>query len=164
MVEPLETNTNAPEFTLRDGEGREVNLSDFRGRNVVLAFYPADWSPGCTTELSLMQETLDRIHGYNAEIIAVSCDGPYSHRAWAEQLHLNFPVLSDFWPHGATAREYGVFRENDGMAHRTLFFIDQEGVIRQRWVAPENNPAPGLNVIFSALDEMKGSRQGASHD
>lgn len=135
------SNQPASDFTLLDGNEQPVKLSDYRGKNLVLAFYPADWSPVCTNELSLMQETLDEIRSYNAEIAAVSVDNVYSHRAWAEKLHLTYPLLSDFWPHGAIAREYGVFREKEGISDRAMFFIDDAGTIRERWVA-EDPPSP----------------------
>lgn len=155
-----ETNTPAIDFSLPDGNARQVKLSDYRGKNVVLAFYPADWSPVCTSELALIQETLGDIRGYNAEVLGVSVDGVYSHRAWAEKQHLEFPLLSDFWPHGAVARQYGVFRENDGIANRALFFIDAEGVLRGTWVAEDPAIAPGLNIVFDALERIQGGRDG----
>ncbi|HZR47222.1 MAG TPA: peroxiredoxin [Candidatus Manganitrophaceae bacterium] len=157
------SNQPAGDFTLLGGDERPVKLSDYRGKNVVLAFYPADWSPVCTSELSLIQETLDEIRDYNAEILAVSVDNVYSHRAWAEKLHLTYPLLSDFWPHGAVAREYGVFREKDGISNRAIFFIDDAGTIRERWVAEDPTIAPGLNIIFDALEKIQGTRQKEVH-
>ena len=144
-------NTQAPDFELPDGEFNPVRLSDYRGKNVVLAFYPADWSPVCTGELSLMQEMLDEIRSYNAEILAVSVDNPHCHRAWCERQHLSFPLLADFWPHGGVARQYGVFREHEGISERALFFIDANGLVRDMWVAPQIETPPGLNLIFDAL-------------
>jgi peroxiredoxin len=152
----------ARDFTLPDGDGKPVELRDYRGKNVVLAFYPADWSPVCTSELALIQETLDEIREYNAEVIGVSVDGRWSHRAWAEHQHLTFPLLSDFWPHGEVARQYGVFRESDGISERALFFIDASGTIRDTWVAENPGIAPGLNIIFDALERIQaGEREEA---
>jgi peroxiredoxin len=151
----LQPNSQAPDFTLPDVNGRPVSLGSFRGRNVVLAFYPADWSPVCTSELALFQETLDEIHSRNAEMLAISVDSRYSHRAWADYMHLKFPLLSDFWPHGATAKQYGIFRENDGTTERALFFVDAAGLIRHIWIAENPGIAPGLNIIFEALEQMQ---------
>ena len=151
------TNKPAPDFTLPNGEGRPMKLSDYRGKNVVVSFYPADWSPVCTSELSLIQETLDDIRGYNAEVVGISVDNIYSHRAWAEKQRLSFPLLSDFWPHGAVARQYGVFRESDGICERALFFIDASGLVRDGWIAQDPAIAPGLNIIFDALERIEGT-------
>src|SRR5262245_25756445 len=147
-------NGKALDFTLPDSDARPVKLSHYRGKNVVLAFYPADWSPVCTSELALFQETLDQIHDQNAEIIGVSVDSPYSHRAWSDQQKLTFPLLSDFWPHGSVSREYGVFREQDGVSDRALIFIDDAGNVRSTWVAEDPDIAPGLDILFDRLSEM----------
>lgn len=151
-------NKPAVDFTLPNGEAQPVKLSGYRGKNVVLSFYPADWSPVCTSELSLIQEVLDDIRGYNAEVLGVSVDNTYSHRAWAERQHLTFPLLSDFWPHGEVARKYEVFREKDGISERALFFIDETGMLRERWVSEDPAIAPGLNIIFDALERIQGAR------
>src|SRR5690242_21808544 len=118
MEPSVQANAPAPDFSLPDGENRPVRLSDYRGKHVVLAFYPNDWSPVCSSELALFQEVIDDIHGYDAEVLAVSVDSRWSHKAWAAAKHITFPLLSDFWPHGAVAREYGVFREHDGFTDR----------------------------------------------
>ena len=159
-----EPGTQAPDFSLIGGSGQPVKLSDIRGRNVVLAFYPADWSPVCTSELALIQETLGEIRDYNAEVLGVSTDNHWSHGAWAKHLHISFPLLADFWPHGQVARQYGVFRESDGISNRALFFIDAQGVICDSWVAENPAVAPGLNVIFDALERIHGARgKGTPH-
>jgi len=158
MAKGLSPGTQAADFTLLNGKGQPVKLIDYRGKNVVLAFYPADWSPVCTSELALIQETLGEIRDYNAEVLGVSVDGHWSHGAWAERLHVTFPLLADFWPHGQVARQYGVFRDSDGMSERALFFIDAAGVIRDTWVAENLGVAPGLNVIFDALERIQGAR------
>jgi peroxiredoxin len=164
MASTLHVNMPAIDFTLPNADAKPVKLSDYRGKNVVLAFYPADWSPVCTSEMSLIQETLDAIHSYNAEVVGVSIDHVYSHRAWAERQHLTFPLLSDFWPHGEVARQYGVFRENDGISERALFFIDEFGTIRDSWVSEDPAIAPGLNIIFDALEQIRGaSRKETRH-
>ncbi len=159
MASEEKINIPAIDFTLPNGEGKPVKLSDYLGKNVVLSFYPADWSPVCTSELSLIQETLDGIRDYNAEVLAVSVDNIYSHRAWAKQQHLTFQLLSDFWPHGEVATLYGVFRESDGICDRALIFIDASGMVRDRWVSKDPSIAPGLNIIFDALERIEGPRR-----
>jgi peroxiredoxin len=145
----------AADFTLPDASTKPVSLRDYRGKNVVLAFYPADWTPVCTHELALFEETLDDIHAKNAEIVAVSTDTAFSHRAWADQQRLTFPLLSDFWPHGQVCRAYGVFNETNGISERALFFIDAEGNLRDSWVAENPDIAPGLDLVFDTLDRMQ---------
>jgi peroxiredoxin len=156
MTDIPQPNTPAIDFTLPNGDAQPVKLSDYRGKKVVLAFYPADWSPVCTSELVLIQETLEDIHSYNAEVLGVSVDSRWSHRAWAEQQHITFPLLSDFWPHGAVAQQYGVFRNDVGLSGRALFFIDESGTLHGNWVAEDPNIAPGLNIIFNALEQIQG--------
>src|SRR5216117_788622 len=147
MAKGLSPGTQAADFTLLNGKGQPVKLIDYRGKNVVLAFYPADWSPVCTSELALIQETIEEIRGYNAEVLAISVDNHWSHRAWADRQHLTFPLLSDFWPHGEVSQRYGVFLEKSGISNRALFFIDGSGVIRGVWVAENPAIAPGMNLI-----------------
>jgi peroxiredoxin len=159
MAHPLQPGTAGPDFTLLDGQGKPVRLSGYRGKNVVLAFYPADWTPVCSSELALFQETLSEIRGYNAELLALSCDSHHSHRAWAERTNLTMPLLSDFWPHGQTAREYGVFRDREGTSDRALFILDHVGVVHEVWVAEDPDVAPGLNVVFDALARLHGGRR-----
>ena len=160
MSEMLAPNTPAPDFSLPDADGNSVALSDYRGRNVVLAFYPHDWSNVCSSQLSLYQELLDNIHEYNAEVLAVSVDSQDSHRAWRDQMHITFPLLSDFWPHGAVAQQYGAFREQNGFAERALFFVDAEGMIRDTWIGEHPGIAPGLDIVFNALKRL----QAESHE
>jgi peroxiredoxin (alkyl hydroperoxide reductase subunit C) len=135
-------------------DGRLVRLRDFRGKNVVLVFYPADYSPACTGELALFQETLEDIRSHGAEVLAISTDSTFAHRAWAEQQHLGFPLLSDFWPHGGVARRYGVFLERSGTSNHALFVIDGRGVIRETWVAEDPAIAPGVGIVLAALQEI----------
>ena len=163
MADVPQSNTAAADWALPNGDAQSVKLSDYRGKNVVLAFYPADWSPVCTSELALIQETLDDIRSYNAEVLGISCDGPYSHRAWAEHQHITFPLLSDFWPHGQISQQYGVFRESDGTSERALFFVDEAGMIRSVWVAEDPAIAPGLNIIFKTLEEIQRAPQEEAH-
>lgn len=159
MAEMLQPNAPAPDFTLPDTDGKPVSLSDFRGKHVVLAFYPADWSSVCTSQLSLYQETLDDIRGRSAEVIGISVDGRWSHKAWAEQHRITFPLLSDQWPHGAVAERYGVLRPKEGVSERALFFIDKDGIIRETWVGEHPGISPSLNIVFDALSSLEQARR-----
>ena len=100
----------------------------------------------------------DEIRGFNAEVVAISVDNVWSHKAWAEHQHINFPLLADFWPHGDVAKKYGVFLDKDGISNRALFFIDGSGKIRNSWVAENPTVAPGINIIFDALQEIQGGK------
>lgn len=150
--EGLPVGMPAPEFTLLDPNGRSVSLSDFLGRNVVLVFYPLDWSPACSDQLSLYQSELEEFQKYNAEVIAISVDSIYSHGAWAAVRGLTFPLLADFHPRGEVARRYGVMRDSDGFSERALYVIDAGGVIRYRHVSPELAWIPD---IYELLDQLK---------
>ncbi len=163
MAKVLQVNQQAVDFNLPDGDQKPVRLQDYRGKNVVLAFYPADWSPVCTSELALFQETLDDIHSYNAEILGISVDGTYSHKAWAKNQRLTFPLLSDFWPHGDVSQQYGVFNSKNGKSERALFFIDGAGILRAMWVAENPEIAPGINIVFDALEHIQGEKQETEH-
>ncbi len=123
----------APDFTLRDQFGQDVTLSSFRGRKAVtLFFYPAAYSGVCTGELAAIRDRLDEFLTFDTELLAVSCDPIYSLRAFSDSDGLNFPLLSDFWPHGAVSAAYGVLDERRGMPHRSSFVLDHDGVVR--WI------------------------------
>ena len=127
----LETGRPAPDFTLRDQHGQHVSLSSFRGRKaVVVMFYPYAFSSVCTGELSAVRDRLPTFESDTVQVLAVSCDPMFALRAFAEQDGLTFPLLSDFWPHGATARAYGAFDEERGCSDRSTFIVDREGVLR----------------------------------
>ncbi len=143
----------APDFTLPSGPDRVFHLADLRGRPVVLAFYPADWSPVCSDQLSLYQTILYEFDAYDAALAAVSVDGVWCHRAFVDARGLTFPLLSDFEPKGAVSRMYDAYRSQDGFSERALFVLDPEGRIEWREVVPpEQNP--GADVILRVLDEM----------
>ena len=147
----------APEFTLLSANAQPVKLADYRGTRLVLAFYPADWSRVCSNELTLIQEMLEAVRERGAEIMGLSVDSHFSHRAFAEDRHLTFPLLSDAWPHGAVARAYGVFRERDGISERALYFIDDNGLVSSSWISPDPAIAPGINLVFKGLEKMRGA-------
>jgi len=149
----LEPGARAPEFTLKSTPDQAVSLSDFRGQPVILAFYPADWSPVCGDQMALYNEILPEFRQHQAELLGISVDGAWSHSAFAIARKLHFPLLADFEPKGAVARAYGVYRESDGFSERALFVIDANGVIRWSYVSPVGvNPgAEGILVALEAL-------------
>ena len=127
----LEVGTQAPDFTLKDANREEVTLSAFRGeKNVLLVFYPFAFSGICTGELCQVRDELAEYQNDEVQVIGVSVDTPFSLKAWAEKEGYTFPLLSDFWPHGATAQAYDVFNDKAGMALRGTYLIDKQGVIR----------------------------------
>lgn len=154
--EGLAPGTKAPDFSLKDAHGRKISLSDFRGKNVVLVFYPLDWSPACSDQLSLYQSELDEFRKHNAQVLAISVDSIYSHGAWAAVRGIQFPLLADFHPKGEVARQYKIFRETDGFSERALYVIDGEGKIRFRTIAPELHKIPDIYTLFDQLKQLQG--------
>lgn len=161
--EPLPPGTGAPDFTLLDANGQQVSLRDYRGRPVVLVFYPLDWSPTCSDQLSLYQAEHDEFARYNAQILGVSVDSIYSHGAWAAVRGLTFPLLADFEPKGEVARRYRVWRQRDGFSERALYVIDGEGIIRYGYVSPVLDHVPDIYELYRVLDEI-GSPSEATAD
>ena len=153
----LSAGTLAPEFTLRCTPDQSVSLSELRGRPVVLAFYPADWSPVCGDQMALYNEMLDEFHEFQADLLGISVDGAWCHAAFAKQNKLHFPLLADFEPKGAVARAYGVYDKKDGMCERALFVINPAGTIHWSYVSPIGIN-PGANGILSALEDLKVKR------
>ena len=143
----------APDFTLHSTPDQTVSLSDFRGSPVILAFYPADWSPVCGDQMSLYNEILPEFRRLNAQLLGISVDGVWCHAAFANDRKLHFPVLADFEPKGAVARTYGVYRQQDGITERALFVIDGKGVIAWSYVSPLG-VNPGAEGILAALEEL----------
>lgn len=147
----LQAGEPAPDFSLPDQDGNPVTLGDFAGRNLVLTFYPLDFSPGCTNQLSLYQEVLDEIGARGATLVGVSVDSAYCHRAFREHLNLTMPLLADFHPKGAMSRQYGVYNEDLGIANRSLVVVDEGRVVRWSHAAAPRE-IPGANLIFDALE------------
>ena len=145
--------TPAPDFALKSTPDQTVKLSEFRGRPVVLAFYPADWSPVCTDQLSLYAEVMPEFKKHNAELLAISVDNIWSHLAFSKDRKLNFPVLADFEPKGTVARKYGAYKEKIGESARALFVIDDKGVIRWSHLSPDG-VNPGADGILLALENL----------
>jgi peroxiredoxin len=153
-LKPLPPGTSAPDFTLHSTPDQTVSLHDCRGKPVILAFYPADWSPVCGDQLSLYQELLPEFQRYGAELLGISVDGIWSHLAFAKDRHLRFSLLSDFEPKGQVARRYGVYQEDAGECGRALFVIDEGGVITWSFLSP-TGVNPGADGILRALDALQ---------
>jgi peroxiredoxin len=149
----LVAGVRAPDFMLQSTPGQFVSLRDFRGSPVILAFYPADWSPVCGDQMTLYNEVLSEFHRYKAVLVGVSVDGIWCHAAFAKERDLHFPLLSDFEPKGAVARLYGVYRVADGISERALFVIDPEGMVHWSYVSAIG-ANPGADGILDALDEL----------
>jgi mycoredoxin-dependent peroxiredoxin len=131
----VEIGEQAPDFTLKDQHNGEVTLALFQDRQaVVLIFYPATFTGICQGELAAVQEDLASLQNDDVQVIAVSVDSPFAHKVWAEQQGFTFPILADFWPHGAVAQAYGVFNDVVGRAIRGTFVIDRHGVVRWKVV------------------------------
>ncbi len=143
----------APEFNLFATPDQRLRLSDLRGKRTVLAFYPADWSPVCGDQMALYNETLERFHKFNAQLIGISVDSKWCHMAFVENRNLNFPLLSDFEPKGAVSKLYGAYNEITGECKRALFVIDEEGIIQWSYLSPDAIN-PGADGILEALEKM----------
>lgn len=156
----LKEGTKAPDFCLPSTPDQKVSLSEFKGKNVVLVFYPADWSPVCGDQLALYNEILPMLKKHNAELIAVSVDGIWCHLAYGKERKFGFPVLSDFEPKGDVSRKYGVYRQESGTSERALYLIDKDGVIRWSYLSPFG-VNPGADGILEALDKLEPNPAGS---
>jgi len=150
----LKPGSKAPEFTLKSTPDQTVSLRDFRGRPVVIAFYPADWSPVCSDQMGLYAQVMPEFKNFDAEVLGVSVDGVWSHIAFARDRKLNFPLLSDFEPKGAVSSKYGAFNARIGESARALFVLDKKGIISWSMLSPEG-VNPGADGILSALEKLK---------
>ncbi|TWF37261.1 peroxiredoxin [Chitinophaga polysaccharea] len=148
----LQKGEKAPDFTLQSTPEKRVTLADLRGKNVILAFYPADWSPVCSDQMSLYNEMLKYFERYNAVLLGISVDGAWCHQAFAKARQLHFDLLADFEPKGAVSRLYGVYEE--GVSQRALFVIDAEGIIQWSYLSPVGQN-PGADGILNALEKLK---------
>jgi peroxiredoxin len=142
----------APDFTLRNQDGEKVSLSDYRGRRVLLVFYPLDFSPVCSDQLSIYQEVKPQIAEKGVELVGISVDHGFAHKAFQEKLSIDTPLLADFEPKGEVARAYGAYIEKVGHANRSLVLIDAEGTVEWAYESPTPLEIPGANLIFDALE------------
>jgi peroxiredoxin len=153
----LNAGAAAPDFTLSVTPDEKLTLKELRGKPVILAFYPADWSPVCGDQMALYNEILPEFQNFGAELIGISVDGAWCHAAYAKDHHLHFPLAADFEPKGAVARAYGAYREKERFCERALFVIDKDGVITWSYCSPIL-VNPGADGILQAL-EAQGNRR-----
>ncbi|MEO8770807.1 MAG: peroxiredoxin [Ferruginibacter sp.] len=148
----------APDFSLYATPDQKLKLSELRGKRVILAFYPADWSPVCSDQMALYNETLKIFHKHNAEVLGISVDSKWCHMAFAQSRNLHFPLLADFEPKGEVSRLYGAYHEEEGESRRALFVIDEEGIIQWSYLSPDGIN-PGADGILDALEELSNVKQ-----
>lgn len=151
----------APDFTLHSTPDQKLSLSELRGRPVVLAFYPADWSPVCGDEVALFNAVLPDLQELGAEMLGISVDGVWCHAAFARARNLHYPLLADFEPKGAVARQYGAYREKDGVCERALFVIDDKGTIAWSYLSPIG-VNPGADGVLRALESLQTKNQSSN--
>ena len=148
----------APDFTLYDTDRNQRSLSDFKGKNVVLAFFPGAFTGVCTTEACTLRDSVDQFNSMNAQVIGITVDGPFAQKAWSDQNNLNFPFLSDF--SREVINQYGVAFPNlagvEGyvVANRAVLVLDQEGVVRYKWVAPNPGIEPNYEEVKAAVSSL----------
>ena len=153
MSQILAAGTASPQFTLRVTPDQNLSLSELKGRPVILAFYPADWSPVCGDQLALYNEVLPEFRKHGAELLGISVDGVWCHEAYVQARRLRFPLLADFHPKGAVAKSYGAYREGEGVCERALFVLDRSGVIFWSYCSPIA-VNPGADGIIEALEKL----------
>ena len=153
MAAVLTPGTPAPDFTLHVTPDQKLSLRELRGRPVILAFYPADWSPVCGDQMGLYNEILSEFQKYGAELMGISVDGVWCHEAFAKDRRLHFPLLADFEPKGQVAQAYGAYRKEEGVCERALFVIDKNGIITWSYRSPIA-VNPGADGILQALEDL----------
>ena len=153
MSNILSAGTPAPDFTLHVTPDQMLSLKELRGRPVILAFYPADWSPVCGDQMALYNEILPEFHRFNAELMGISVDGVWCHAAFSRDRKLHFPLLADFEPKGAVSKLYGAYRDGEGVSERALFVIDKKGTISWSYISPIA-VNPGADGILEALESL----------
>jgi peroxiredoxin len=150
---PLSPGTKAPDFELHSTPDQTVSLAEFRGRPVILAFYPEDWSPVCSDQMALYQAVLPEFRKFDAELFGISVDGVWCHLAFARDRNLHFPLLADFEPKGEVSRKYQVYRATEGTSERALYVIDAGGIVSWSYVSPVG-VNPGADGILRALESL----------
>lgn len=151
--EPLKNGIKAPDFSLKVTPDQTVSLSDFLGKPVILAFYPADFSPVCGGEMMLFNEILPELKKYHAAMLGISVDNVWSHLAFAKERNLHFPLLSDFNPKGTVSKLYNAYHEEDGVSERALYLIDRNGKIAWGYISPIGIN-PGADGVLKALGRL----------
>jgi peroxiredoxin len=142
---------DAPDFTLRDQDGKKVTLSELRGQTIVLVFYPLDFSPGCTDQLNIYQEVIGDFREQRASLYGISVDSAFCHKAFQQHIGIEIPLLADFEPKGAVARSYGMYIESRGHNERGFVVVDSGGKVKHWHKSPSPLEIPGANLIFDAL-------------
>jgi peroxiredoxin len=153
MVNLLAPGQKAPDFTLHATPDQTLSLQELRGKPVVILFYPADWSPVCSDEIALFNEVLPEFHKHQAELLGISVDGPWCHSAFAENRHIHFPLLADFEPKGAVAKQYGAYNDKEGVCKRAIVLIDKNGAIAWSYLSPTGEN-PGADGVLDALEKI----------
>jgi peroxiredoxin len=154
MTNPIRRGTTAPDFELHRTPDQKLALRELRGCPVILLFYPADWSPVCGDELALFNEIWPELQRYGAQVLGISVDGVWCHDAYARELKLRFPLLADFEPKGRVARDYGVYREGEGVCERALFVLDRAANVSWSYVSPIA-VNPGAEGVLQALEQLE---------
>lgn len=154
----LQIGTMAPDFTLYATPDQKISLSEFKGKRLVIAFYPADWSPVCGDQMALYNESLIFLHRHNAHLVGISVDGKWCHLSFSQDRNLHFPLLADFEPKGEVARLYEAYDDDIGECKRALYIIDEEGIIRWSHLSP-TGINPGVDGILDALERMNNSKK-----
>ena len=153
MAGVLAPGAAAPDFTLQVTPDQYLSLRDLAGKPVIMAFYPADWSPVCGDQMTLYNQVLPEFRKHEAELLGISVDGAWCHEAFAKDRHLHFPLLADFEPKGDVAKRYGAYRPGEGVCERALFVIDRKGVIFWSYLSPVA-VNPGADGILDALEKL----------
>lgn len=149
----LAIGTQAPDFELSAGSDQTLKLRELQGKKVILTFYPADWSPVCSDQMALYNQTLKLFDRHNAQLLGLSVDGKWCHKAFSDSRKLHFSLLADFEPKGAVARLYEAYDEQAGVAKRALYVLDEQGIIRWNYLSP-NEVNPGADGILAALEKL----------
>lgn len=160
MSNILNPGVAAPDFTLHVTPDQKISLSDFQGKPLIIIFYPADWSPVCSDEMTIFNELLPEFRKHQAELVGISVDGYWCHTAFAKHNHFHFPLLADFEPKGAIAKKYGAYREKEGVCERALFLVDKNGSIAWSFLSPVGEN-PGADGVLEALESL--SKSAASN-
>lgn len=151
---PIGVGNTAAAFTLKDQSQKEVKMSDFAGKNVVIVFYPLDWSPTCTNEHACFVNELKQFEKLNAQVLGVSVDSTWSHKAFAEKMGITYPLLADFQPRGVLAERYGVYHADKGISGRAIAIVDKAGKVA--WLKKYDfTTVPDLNEVSAELAKLQ---------